>query len=80
MASFFNCDLATIPTSLFRDNGLRKTDKSQLAKALKSSIELVTLNTQAKYIIEGGTLVHKVKWIKKTFEEIVKQYLKYVHM
>lgn len=35
MAPFFNYELTTIPTSLFKDNGLRKTDKAQLARGLK---------------------------------------------
>ena len=40
MAPFFDYELTTIPTYLFnKDNGLRKTDKAQLARALKKSVE-----------------------------------------
>ncbi len=80
MATFFSYELTTILTSLFKDNGLRKTDKSQLVKGLKSSVEPFPLNIQAKYILDGGALVHRVKWAKKgTYQDIVKQYVKYVH-
>ena len=39
MVPFFNYELTTIPTSLFKDNGLRKTDKAQLARGLKNGVE-----------------------------------------
>ena len=35
MAPFFDYELTTIPTSLFKDSGLRKTDKAQLAEGPK---------------------------------------------
>ena len=38
MSPFFDYELTTIPTSLFKDNGLRKTDKAQLAKGLKKKL------------------------------------------
>ncbi|XP_065911780.1 uncharacterized protein [Dysidea avara] len=79
MAQFFNYELTTIPTSLFKDNYLRKTDKSQLSRGLKNSVEPSALNIQAKYVLDGGALIHKLKWIKKgTYQDIVKQYVSYV--
>ena len=36
MAPFFNYEFTTIPTSLFKDNSLQKTDKAQLARDLKN--------------------------------------------
>ena len=35
MAPFFNYELTTILTSLFKDNYLQRTDKAQLSKGLK---------------------------------------------
>ena len=73
MAPFFNYELITIPTSLFKDNYLRKTDKAQLSKGLKNLVE-------PSAILDGGALIHKVKRIKKgTYLDIVKQYVNYVH-
>jgi len=81
MAPFFNYELTTIPTSLFKDNYLRKTDKAQLSNALKKSVEPSALRFQAMYVLDGGALVHKVKWIKKgTYQDIVKQYVSYVRV
>ncbi len=46
MAPFFEHELTMIPTSLFKDYCLRKTDKAQLAKSLKNGVELSALNVQ----------------------------------
>ena len=79
MAPFFNYELTSIPTSLFKNNSLRKTDKAQLARSLKSGTELSPLNTQARYVLDGGALIHRVKWEKKvTYRDVVKQYVGYV--
>ena len=81
MASFFEYELTAIPTSLFKDYCLRKTDKAQLAKSLKNSVEPSALNLHATYILDGGALIHKVKWAKKgTYQDIVKQYVSYVRV
>ena len=47
MVPFFNYELTTIPTSLFKDNGLRKTDKAQLARGLKNGVEPSALSLRA---------------------------------
>ena len=79
MAPFFNYELTTILTSLFKDNYLQKTDKAQLSKGLKNLVEPSAISSQATYFLDGGTLIHKVKWIKKgTYLDIVKQYVSYV--
>ena len=65
MALFFNYELITIPIALFKDNYLRKTDKAQLSKSLKNLEEPSAISSQATYVLDGGALIHKVKWIKK---------------
>ena len=76
MAPFFNYELTTI---LFKDNALRKTDKAQLARGLKNAVQPSALSLRAKYVLDGGALIHKVKWAKKkTYQDIVKQYVSYV--
>ena len=47
MVPFFNYELTTIPTSLFKDNSLRKTDKAQLARGLKNGVEPSALSLRA---------------------------------
>ena len=47
-APFFDYELTTIPTSPFKDNGLWKTDKAQLAKGLKIAVEPSALSLRAK--------------------------------
>ena len=58
MAPYFEYELTTIPTSLFKDNGLRKTDKAQLGRFLKRDVEPSELSLQAKYVLDGGALIH----------------------
>ena len=45
MAPFFNYKLTTIPTSLYKDNYLHKTDKAQLSKGLKNLVEPSAINS-----------------------------------
>ena len=79
ISSYFEYELTVIPTSIFKDNMMRKTAKSQLAKALSNDVEPCEQNVQAKYVIDGGSLIHKVKWPKKvTYKDIVQRYVSYV--
>jgi len=39
MRPFFDYELTTIPTSLFKDNMMRKANKAQLATALKQGVQ-----------------------------------------
>ena len=77
---YFNYELTTIPTSLFKDYAMRKTAKAQLAKALLSNVQPSERNTQLHHVLDGGALIHRVKWQKgATYREIAKSYLSYVH-
>ncbi len=81
MAPFFEHELTTIPTPLFKNYCLRKTDKAQRAKSLKNGVELSALNVHATCILDGGALIHKVKWAKKvTYQDIARQYVSYVRV
>ena len=79
MAPYFEYELTSIPTSLFKDGFMRKSQKSQLAKALQTGVEPCVRNTEAMYVLDGGALLHRVKWQKKaTYKEIAMQYVRYV--
>ncbi len=78
-ASFFKYELTTIATSLFKDNAMRKTDKSRLALSFTQGVQPSERNTQAIHVLDGGALLHKVKWKKhSTYKEITKHYVNYV--
>ena len=79
ISPYFDYELTVIPTSLFKDNTMRKTPKSQLAKAVANNVQPCEHNVQATHVIDGGALIHKVKWPKKaTYKDIAQQYVSYV--
>ena len=79
MLPFFEYELTSIPTSLFKDCYMRKSQKSQLAKALQEGVQPSSGYSNTKYVIDGGALLHRVKWQKKaTYKEIIAQYVEYV--
>ena len=80
MEPFFRYELTAEPTALFKDNCLRKPDKSVLSKELKKNLDSGLSFTEAKvYVIDGGWLLHKVKWQKGLlYRDIIKQYVDYV--
>ena len=79
MGPYFRYELTSIPTSLFKDRFMRKSQKSQLAKFLQNGVNPSVQNPGAMYVIDGGALLHRVKWQKKvTYKPIVNQYVKYV--
>ena len=80
MIPYFDYELTAIPTSLFKDHAMRKTTKAQLAKALMSNVQPSQRNTQIHHVLDGGALIHRVKWPKgATYSEIAKTYVSYVH-
>ncbi len=43
-------------------------------------MEPSTQSIRAEYVLDGGALLHKIKWAKKgTYADIVQQYASYVH-
>ena len=80
MIPYFSYELTAIPTSLFKDGAMRKTQKSQLAKIVTSDVQPAECNVRTSYVIDGGALLHKVKWAKKAaYKDILLQYVQYVH-
>ena len=80
---YFEYELTTMPTSLFSDCGLRKTNKSTLAKELRKTLEgAVQFQMpagQLHHVIDGGCLLHRVVWLTTgTYIDIVQQYMNYV--
>src|SRR6478609_858755 len=78
---YFSYELSAMPTALFKDSYcLRKTDKSVLAKELvkemKSDAELKEAST---YVVDGGWLLHKVKWQQSgLYADTLKQYAGFI--
>ena len=77
---FSSYELTAIPTSIFKDGAMRKIQKSQLAKLVTSDVQPAECNMRTSYVIDGGALLHKVKWAKKAaYKDILLQYVQYVH-
>ena len=55
---------------------MHKINKAQLAKALKQGVQPCEQYVQAFYVLDGGSLLHRVKWAQKTtYKEIPMQYV-----
>ncbi len=53
---------------------MRKANKVQLATALKQGVKPCEHDDRAFYVLDGGALLHRVKWGKKaTYKDIVVQ-------
>jgi len=80
MKPCFSYELTAMPTSLFKDESLRKADKSQLAKYLTKSVDSSVANDFAgMYVMDGGCLLHRVKWRSDaTYLQICMQYVDYI--
>ena len=59
---------------------MRKTQKSVTATIYKQGVDNVdSAHENAIYIIDGGYLLHKVKWpTNSTYEEVCEEYADYV--
>ena len=76
MSPYFDYELTAFPTSLFKDNFMRKSIK---AKSLTSSVDSSEHRRQVMHVLDGGALLHRVKWGNKmTYQEVSKQYASYV--
>jgi len=79
--SLFSHELTAMPAVFFKDGMLRKTAKSLLGQELKSSANSFVCNppVNAQYVVDGGWLLHKVKWLPDgTYGSVVTQYARYV--
>jgi hypothetical protein len=58
---------------------MRKPDKAALAKTLLIGLPPDELPATLTYVVDGGSLLHRVKWTKNTsFDQIIKQYVRHV--
>jgi hypothetical protein len=78
--SYFAFELTSIPLSLFNDSGfMRKPNKPALAKALLKNVKTVSMPPDVRYVVDGGALLHRVRWLKNsTYLDVVQQYILYV--
>ena len=81
MEEYFEYEFIQEPTSLFKDQPLRKPNKSNLAKIItEDAISLDTI-PPSKIVIDGGALLHQVWWRKgATYNEIFHQYSEYLNL
>jgi hypothetical protein len=73
----FSYELTALPSAFFKDKMMRKADKSVLAKHLTSTTSSCELEPPVghSYIVDGGWLLHKVKWQPgRTYGEIASMY------
>ena len=77
---YFAYELTPIPTSLFQDGMMRKATKSMLANFITRNIHSVQNYLFPVYIIDGGALLHKVKWSTNNadVQQILDQYSSYL--
>ena len=59
MQQYFHYELTDLPSSLFKDETMKKTDKSSLAKELLKSVKN-SPNAAAvtNIVLDGGNLLH----------------------
>ena len=79
--SMFSHELTAMPANMFKDGMLRKSAKSLLAKELisKTSLSDVLPSTQVKFVVDGGWLLHRIKWEpNKLYADVVQQYVTFV--
>jgi len=79
MEHYFSYELSAQPTSLFKDNFMRKTDKSQLAKEIRTEMTTSLLPQRSVPVINGGYLLRVVTWSEcTTYGDVAQQYIRYV--
>ena len=79
--SFFDFELTPIPTSLFLDNFMRKTNKALLIQQRFGKDFQFTASsiTSEVTVIDGGWLLRKTNWIEGScFEDIIELYRSYL--
>lgn len=75
----FKFELAARPPSLFDEVSLRKGNKSSLVKAFVPE-ESINIPDDCVFIIDGGHLLHSVKWPRPaTYGDVMNCYISYVN-
>src|SRR6218665_3713190 len=64
LEKYFQYELTTVPTALFTDHGMRKTNNAALTKELRKNLgKSPMLNELPRmHVIDGGCLLHRVGW------------------
>ena len=69
----FHYELTPEPLSLFKDSLMGKPTKSTLRTHLTR--KKVTLKFLSKHVIDGGTLLYKVQWLRNSsYRDLANQY------
>ena len=77
--NYFMYEMTPVPTSIFRNGYMRKPNKAALARCLTADLSLSVMPDRVCYVVDGGTLLRKVKWLKGiTYGDVVQQYVDYV--
>ena len=77
---YFRFERTAFPTSLFKNGMMQKANKSKLVKALKKNVSSNSYQAdQSFHVLDGGALLHKVKWLPNTScQSVLNQYSRYV--
>ena len=79
LESYFTHELTPMPSALFRDRSIRKTDKSQLTCQLTKGLKLNDSSLATKCVIDGGSLLHRVKWQQDcSYTTVIAEHISYV--
>lgn len=80
ISNFFSFELTPEPSSLFLDGLMRKSPKSVLReKVLKQSEPVEGIPNADVCVVDGGALLHQVKWPKNTTDgEVIHLYVAFV--
>ena len=75
---FLKYEISSYPQSIFNENGMRKNVKSNLFEEF-SNVDISRLINTDIYVIDGGFLLHKVKWNKcTTYKDVCDNYVHYI--
>ena len=78
MEPYFQSEMCVDPPSLFKDNFTRKPVKSDLADALYKDVAHTSASGERMRIVDGGWLLHYVRWKHNTYQEVLEQYSLYL--
>ena len=79
MAPYFQYELTQCPSSIFEDGKRRLAAKASLGTLLIKEVTMETVRPTERYVLDGGALLHRVKWKGKgTYKDVAEQYSKYI--
>ena len=81
--TIFSYELSTFPLSIFGSNGLMRDPKPKTEILIELNKHFLTnqvkLPDDGKYVLDGGSLLHKMNWSKGvTYDDICDGYVRYV--